>query len=209
MIPRVDDSKQYFLNKITIVYGVACTGKSTTIRHIVKSLAAVKIICCPTNALTQEYDGIAPADNIYNYPTAELMQTIISKQSGTGLNLLLVIDDCASEIQNWLNLPETKYILEHQSELKITLIMSIHSSNMILPKVRNSADISIFTTEKNTLDNFNRVSTGVSPAERKQITNIASELFSDKYNKLVVFGPSIDTDCKYQYIGDLESHLQV
>lgn len=83
-IPRVDDSEQYFLNRLTILFGPSGSGKSSLIMHIINSIrkdVPVGIVCCPTNSTSGDYDNIFPAEYIHDDINANLMRNIFNRQT--------------------------------------------------------------------------------------------------------------------------------
>lgn len=83
-IPRVDDSRKYFLNVLTILFGPSGSGKSSLIMHIlntVRDVIPMGIVCCPTAASNGDYDKIIPSECIYDDLTADLMKKIFVRQS--------------------------------------------------------------------------------------------------------------------------------
>lgn len=83
-IPKVDDSKKYFLNVLTILFGPSGSGKSSLIMHIlntIRDVVPVGMVCCPTNATNGDYNNIIPAECIYDDLTADLMKKIFIRQS--------------------------------------------------------------------------------------------------------------------------------
>lgn len=90
-LPKVDDSKKYFLNVLTILFGPSGSGKSSLIMHILNTLRDVVplgMVCCPTNATNGDYDNIIPAECMYDDLTADLMKKIFNRQS----NVLAMYD---------------------------------------------------------------------------------------------------------------------
>lgn len=96
-IPRVDDSKKYFLNVLTILFGPSGSGKSSIIMHILNTLRDVVpmgIVCCPTSVANGDYDNVIPPECVYDDLTAELMKKIFTRQSNviTMYNMVRDID---------------------------------------------------------------------------------------------------------------------
>ncbi len=83
-VPRVDDDRLYFLNRLTILYGPSGSGKSSLIQHILNSLKdtiPLAIVACPTASLNGDYQNIIPDQCIYEDVTKPLMQKIFQRQS--------------------------------------------------------------------------------------------------------------------------------
>jgi energy-coupling factor transporter ATP-binding protein EcfA2 len=83
-IPKVDDSKLFFVNRLTILYGPSATGKSTLIQHILNSVREtipLGIVCCPTATLNGDYTNILPDQCVYDDVTRPLMQKIFQRQT--------------------------------------------------------------------------------------------------------------------------------
>lgn len=83
-IPLTENVSELFLNKLSILYGETGTGKSSLIKHILNQLhneIPVAIVCCPTNDLNQDYNGIFPDQCIHYDLTKELLQKIFSRQT--------------------------------------------------------------------------------------------------------------------------------
>lgn len=83
-VPKVDDSRKYFLNVLTILFGPSGSGKSSIIMHIlntIRDVVPMGIVCCPTNASNGDYDKIIPAECIYDDLTADLMKKVFIRQS--------------------------------------------------------------------------------------------------------------------------------
>lgn len=83
-IPKVDDTRKYFLNVLTILFGPSGSGKSSLIMHIlntIRDVVPMGIVCCPTNASNGDYDKIIPSECIYDDLTADLMKKIFVRQS--------------------------------------------------------------------------------------------------------------------------------
>lgn len=82
-IPRVDLTKDLFLNRLTILYGPSGSGKSVLIRTIVNSLIEkipIGFVCCPTARSNGDYDNIFPSAAVHDDLTATLMQKIFKRQ---------------------------------------------------------------------------------------------------------------------------------
>lgn len=83
-IPRVDDSRKYFLNVLTILFGPSGTGKSSLIRHIlntIRDVVPIGLVCCPTNATNGDYTNIIPDECIYDEVSAKFMRDIFTRQT--------------------------------------------------------------------------------------------------------------------------------
>jgi energy-coupling factor transporter ATP-binding protein EcfA2 len=83
-VPRVDDSKLYFYNRLTILYGPSGSGKSSLIQHILNTLRSVIpliVVCCPTASLNGDYANIVPDQCIYDDVSGPLMKRIFQRQS--------------------------------------------------------------------------------------------------------------------------------
>lgn len=82
-VPRVDDSKYYFHNRLTCIYGGSGTGKSALTQHILNSLRDVIpliIVACPTASMNGDYNNIVPDQCIYDDMTKPLIQKIFQRQ---------------------------------------------------------------------------------------------------------------------------------
>lgn len=83
-VPKVDDSRLYFANRLTILYGPSGSGKSSLIQHILNTLRhtiPLAIVCCPTASLNGDYNSILPDQCIYDDVTKPLMQRIFQRQT--------------------------------------------------------------------------------------------------------------------------------
>lgn len=82
-VPRVDDTKYYFHNRLTCIYGGSGTGKSALTQHILNSLKDViplVIVACPTASMNGDYNNIVPDQCIYDDMTKPLIQKIFQRQ---------------------------------------------------------------------------------------------------------------------------------
>ncbi len=83
-VPRVDDSSMLFLNRLTILYGPSGSGKSSLITHIINTIredVPVAVVCCPTNDMNGDYNGIFPNSVIHDDMSKELLSNIFERQS--------------------------------------------------------------------------------------------------------------------------------
>lgn len=84
-IPRLNDSKHFFHNRLTLIIGPSGSGKSALTQHILNSLRDVIpliMVACPTAALNGDYNGVAPEQCIYDDLTKTLIQKIFQRQQG-------------------------------------------------------------------------------------------------------------------------------
>lgn len=82
-IPKVDDSKHYFHNRLTCIYGGSGTGKSALTQHILNTLRDIiplVIVACPTASMNGDYNNIVPDQCIYDDMTKPLIQKIFQRQ---------------------------------------------------------------------------------------------------------------------------------
>lgn len=82
-VPKVDDSKHYFHNRLTCIYGGSGTGKSALTQHILNSLKDIiplVIVACPTASMNGDYNNIVPDQCIYDDMTKPLIQKIFQRQ---------------------------------------------------------------------------------------------------------------------------------
>jgi energy-coupling factor transporter ATP-binding protein EcfA2 len=82
-IPRVNDSEMHFLNRLTILYGPSGSGKSSLITHIINTIkddVPVAVVCCPTNAMNGDYNGVFPESVIHDDMSKELLTNIFERQ---------------------------------------------------------------------------------------------------------------------------------
>lgn len=121
-IPRVDDAQQYFLNRLTIVYGPSGSGKSSIILHILNTLrdhVPIGIVCCPTAAMNSDYDNIFPNQCIYDDLTKPLLQRIFQRQNNVMTMYNLVRDPDTIK-------PLYKFVADSDSNAKIEKLDSIY-----------------------------------------------------------------------------------
>lgn len=84
-IPKLDDSKHLFHNRLTLIIGPSGSGKSALTQHILNSLRDVIpliMIACPTATMNGDYTGVAPDLCIYNDLTKPFIQSIFQRQTG-------------------------------------------------------------------------------------------------------------------------------
>lgn len=94
-VPKVDDAKLHFANRLTILYGPSGSGKSSITNHLINTLRdtiPLAIVCCPTAALNGDYANILPDQCIYDDVTKPLMRKIFQRQTNVMAMYELVRD---------------------------------------------------------------------------------------------------------------------
>lgn len=117
--------------------------------------------------------------------------------------LLLIMDDCSAQFKN-KKLKEP--LLEMFSTVRwlgLTVMISLHNDSNVLPELRNSASVSIFTDEENANVFFSRASGGISKEKKEIAKSISDVLFkstgtTENYKKLVYTKEKINVG-KNQY----------
>lgn len=87
-VPRVDDSKHFFHNRLTCIFGGSGTGKSALTQHILNTLKDVIpniVVACPTAAMNGDYTNIVPDQCIFDDITKPLVQKIFQRQENVVL----------------------------------------------------------------------------------------------------------------------------
>jgi len=82
-VPRIDDSRCFFHNRLTLIIGPTGSGKSALTQHILNSLrntVPVVIVACPTAVMNGDYNGIIPEQCTYDDLTKPLIQRIFQRQ---------------------------------------------------------------------------------------------------------------------------------
>jgi ABC-type ATPase involved in cell division len=135
------------------------------------------------------------------------MQKLILANFNINPNLLLLVDDCAASIKEWRDLKETKELFFQGRHFGVTVLFTMQNESIIPPQFRQNAHISAFMTEKIVNTYFAKASTGVPIEERKLVARIAKVIFADSgnfnkpnYKKLLMFGPIVKTNHRFQYI---------
>ncbi len=62
-IPRLNDSKNLFHNRLTLIIGPSGSGKSALTQHILNTLRntiPLVIVACPTAVMNGDYVGVVP-----------------------------------------------------------------------------------------------------------------------------------------------------
>jgi energy-coupling factor transporter ATP-binding protein EcfA2 len=121
-IPKVDDSKLYFANRLTILYGPSGSGKSSLIQHILNSLRdtiPIGVVCCPTASLNGDYANILPDQCIYDDVTRPLMQRIFQRQTN-----VMAMYDIVRDV-NYLK-PLFELIADHDAKTKVDKLAAIY-----------------------------------------------------------------------------------
>ncbi len=121
-VPKVDDSKMYFMNRLTILYGPSGSGKSSLIQHILNTLrnsVPLAIVCCPTASLNGDYNNILPDQCIYDDVTKPLMQRIFQRQTNVMAMYELVHD--VAQLQ-----PIYEMIRDNESYIKVSKLAAIY-----------------------------------------------------------------------------------
>ena len=133
-VPLVDDSKQYFKSKLTILFGPSGSGKSTLIQHILNSLREsipLVVVCCPTASLNGDYNNIVPDQCIHDDVTKPLMQKIFQRQE----NVMAMYD----LVRNITHIkPLYKKIATRESNIKVDKLTTIYRK--ACEDIRNTYD---------------------------------------------------------------------
>jgi hypothetical protein len=167
-ICKVDDSKKYFLNVLTILYGPTGSGKSSIILHILNTLRDVVpmgFICSPTNANNGDYNKIMPPQCIYDDLTADLMKKLFIRQTDCIAMYKMVRDITSLK-------PIFKLIADNNSLIKIQKLDKIIKDST--SKVRSTYDD----------DEIDSVLEELQTRYEKKVVNIMRNCIRDNKHKL-------------------------
>lgn len=150
-----------------------------------------KIFDARDNTLRQIYkSGIRNSP----YPKSRLsvLDRYIVKYLDLNPYMMLVMDDCASQLKTLSKCAELLQLFTLVRHLGISVIIAAHNDTNLVPGLRNSAFTSIFTDEESVGVFFGRGSStsGISREKKKQAIETAELLFRDdvhghNYKKLV------------------------
>lgn len=98
--------------------------------------------------------------------------------------ILLIFDDCAAELKPFFNSETFRKIFYQNRHVKITALVACQDDTDLPSNLRKNSFVNFFTTETVCTSNFTRVSNRYPKAEQKFASEVAPELFSDKYRKL-------------------------
>lgn len=122
-VPRVDDKKNYFKDRLVLVAGQSGSGKTALVQHILNSLRdsiPLIIVCCPTAAMNGDYNGIVPDQCIYDDVTRPLMQRIFQRQTNA-----IAMYDLVHNVDNIKSL--FSLIADIDSRTKVRKLLDIYT----------------------------------------------------------------------------------
>jgi energy-coupling factor transporter ATP-binding protein EcfA2 len=121
------------------------------------------------------------------YKSLNEEQKIIIKHHNINPNLLLIMDDMASEIRPHTKNPKVSDLFYKARHCNMTIIFSAQDEISLHASLRKNVRISIFTDENCALGFFTRASNGFNDNIKKKIKNIITVLFNNenKYKKLI------------------------
>ncbi len=82
-VPRVDDSKHLFHNRLTLIIGPSGSGKSALTQHILNTLRdtiPIILVACPTASMNGDYNSIVPDSCVYDDLTKPFIQRVFQRQ---------------------------------------------------------------------------------------------------------------------------------
>ncbi len=94
-VPKLDDSKHLFHNRLTLIIGPSGSGKSALTQHILNTLRDVIpiiVVACPTASMNGDYNGIVPDPCISDDLTKPLIQRIFQRQQNAVTMFRMVHD---------------------------------------------------------------------------------------------------------------------
>ena len=121
-IPRVDDSKLYWSNRLILLFGPSGSGKSSLIQHILNTLRdtiPLGVVCCPTASLNGDYTNILPDQCVYDDVTKPLMQRIFQRQTN-----VMAMYDLVRDVDHIK--PIFKLIADNDSRAKVDKLLAIY-----------------------------------------------------------------------------------
>ena len=97
--------------------------------------------------------------------------------------MILVIDDCSSQMKNKKFKPILLDMFSLVRHLGLTILLALHNDSNILPELRNIAFVSIFADEENSTMFFGRGA--MSPEKKATAKEISRELFKMDVNSSI------------------------
>ena len=185
-----------FLNKSTILYGTAGSGKSVLIKDIIyrlKDHIPNIIVFDKTNKLNQTYSNYLPNTIIFESLTEKLFLNIYRKQvelvtsnqhnlESNDFNLLLIFDDCYEDLQKFNKLKEFRELFFMGKHFKFTIILSTYYDFVVMPEIRNNVYNHIFADKYSASSFFHRNSNNITIEEKKIFNQYITTIFSNTNN---------------------------
>ena len=98
--------------------------------------------------------------------------------------ILLIFDDCAAELKPFFNSETFRKIFYQNRHVKVTAVIACQDDTDLPANLRKNSFVNFFTTEVVCGSNFTRPSNRYPKAEQQFATEVAPELFADKFRKL-------------------------
>lgn len=140
-------------------------------------------------------------EKVKNGEIVETDHKIVIKYIQFVPHILLVFDDCASQLKELSKLETIKNIFYNGRHFNITMLITTQSDKELPSEIRSNTDLSIFTTREAASTAFTRV--GFSSSVKKEADIYSNAVFSSikgekNYNKLV-YNTNDDSN-PFQYI---------
>lgn len=98
IIPKIDDNENFFLNRLTMLYGTSGSGKSSLLMHILNTLKSYipnVIVACESSNTNDDYKGVIPDQCVHTDVTKKLIQQIFQRQKN-----IIAMYDLVRDIQH-------------------------------------------------------------------------------------------------------------
>ncbi len=121
----VDRDPAIYKNKITLLYGSTGSGKSTILKdilYILKDEIAIVIAFCPTNFVSNDYEGLIPPNLIYREVDLCQIQKIYQEQERRATyykiaNNASILSGIFNKIRDNKDLPKAKMIVSQAQKI--------------------------------------------------------------------------------------------
>lgn len=198
-----DENEKYIemeMKKMTIKM-IRKVEKSKLLNIMEKKNKKDKLLKLEKKSLIKFYKTIIHNNKTYLRRKKENKYKIILNYLNFDPNILLLLDDCASQFKSWYKKCNViKKIFYEGRHKYLTTIITAQDDKEIDSELRKNAMITIFTSAQSALANFERASNNYSKDIKEKAKLCISEIFKNNnndYKKMVFFRDSYN---QFQYI---------
>ena len=139
-------------NKVVVFIGKRNSGKSCLVLDYLSHNLELPVgmVISPTDAYNKTFKDKVPDMLIHSQPSAELLEAFLTRQKRISERALidpsidprafLILDDCLSEKQLWINDHTIKFLFYNGRHVNTTLIITLQSPLGIPPTFRDQID---------------------------------------------------------------------